>query len=392
MARQRRTTICREGWYYLLVLALVFGGAMLRELNLLLVVAGLLLGPLLFNWRSVVHTLQGLEIQRKVPQGICAGDLLVASVSLHNQRPRIGSWAVVVEDQVQRESNGAGEAPLCPSVLFPYVAAGQSSRGLYRGRLVRRGLYRLGPLKVSTHFPFGLLRRTILLGKSETLTVFPRLGRLAAGWITRQHEAFEGTHRRERRHGPDGDFYGLRPWRSGDSRRWIHWRSSARVGGLVVRQFEQPRNRDVAVLLDLWQPEQPAESDLENVELAVSFAATLATELCRTGGGTLWLGTVGRPPEFHSGPASLVLLQDVMRRLAVAEAQHGDHLPELLEHALREIEPGSEIILVGTRPVDLSDTARFARLGADPAQRGAARRIRCVDASSHEFSQYFQVE
>jgi uncharacterized protein (DUF58 family) len=392
VARQRRTTICREGWYYLLVLTLVLGGAMLRELNLLLVVAGLLLGPLLFNWRSVVHALRGLEVQRKVPQGVCAGDLLVANVSLHNKRRRIGSWAVVVEDQVQRESDGVCEPPLRPSVLFPYVAAGGSSRGVYRGRLVRRGRYRLGPLKVSSRFPFGLFCRTILVGKTDTLTVFPRLGRLAEGWVARQHEAFEGTHRRERRHGPDGDFYGLRPWRSGDSRRWIHWRSSARVGTLVVRQFEQPRTRDAAVLLDLWQPEQPAAADLENVEMAVSFAATVVTDLCRTGGGTLLFGAPGRPPELASGPASLVLLQDVMRRLAALEARSADDLPELLDHALREIAPGSDIILVSTRAVDLGDTVRFAALHADPARRALARRIRCVDASSDELAQYFQPE
>ena len=44
MKPQRQTTLCREGWYYLLVLGLIFGGAMLREVNLLLVLAGMLPG------------------------------------------------------------------------------------------------------------------------------------------------------------------------------------------------------------------------------------------------------------------------------------------------------------------------------------------------------------
>jgi uncharacterized protein (DUF58 family) len=390
MAFPRRIAVCREGWYYLLVLGLVFCGAMFREVNLLLILAGLLLGPLLFNLRAVVVTLRNLEVRRKMPQAVCAGDLLVANVSVGNARRRIGSWAVVVEDEMQPETARAHEKPLRPSVLFPYVPAGQTRKGVYRGRLVRRGRYRVGPLRISTRFPFGLFSRTIVVGQSETLTVLPRLGRLTRGWVARRHEAFAGTHRRERRHGTEGDFYGLRPWRSGDSRRWIHWRSSARSGQLLVRQFEQPRNRDVAVLVDLWQPPRPTPQDRDHVELAVSFAATVLSDLCRKGGSTLHLGA----GDLHllSGPASLALLQDMMGRLAVVEAEPADRLAELLAHALGEIEPGTEIVLVSTRPIDLSDRTRFAALWADPARRSLIRRVRCVDVSSKELSRFFRAE
>ena len=50
---RRQTTICREGLYYLVITALVLGGAMLKEVNLLLILAGMLLGPMLLNWRAV---------------------------------------------------------------------------------------------------------------------------------------------------------------------------------------------------------------------------------------------------------------------------------------------------------------------------------------------------
>ena len=174
-------------------------------------------------------------------------------------------------------------------MLFPYVPAGQSRKGAYRGRLVERGRYQFGPVRLSTRFPFGLFSRTITVGESETLIVLPRLGRLTEGWAARRLEAFAGADRRRRRAGPEGDFYGVREWRSGDGRRLIHWRSSARLGKLVVRQFERPRSRDVAVVLDLWQPEPPAAEHLENVELAVSFAATVLADLCRKGGSNVYL-------------------------------------------------------------------------------------------------------
>jgi len=357
-----------------------------------LVLAGLLLGPLLFNWRAVAVMLGGLEVHRKVPQGVCAGDLLVANVSLNNKRRRIGSWAVVVDDEIHREGDGRREKPLRPHVLFPYVPARQERKAVYRGRLVRRGRYRLGPLRLSTRFPFGLLSRTIVVGGVESLTVLPRLGRLTQGWAARHRESFSGTHRRERRHGLEGDFYGLRSWRSGDSRRWIHWRSSARRGELLVRQLEQPRNRDVAVFLDLWQPLRPSPEQSDNVELAVSFAATVLADLCRKGGSTLHLAMADPQPECLSGPASVAVLQDMMERLAVVEAQSEDRLPEMLARVLPQLDPGTEVVLVTTRPVDLSDAARFGALWSDSGRRAALRRLRCVDASSEELTTYFVAE
>ncbi len=398
MKRQRRTVICREGWYYLLVLALVFGTAISREVNLLLMLAGILTGPVVFSWRAVTVTLRGLELRRKVPQGVCAGDLLVGHVTLTNTRRRWGSWAVEVEDPIQRETAPEGSAraeqekPFGPGLLFPYVPAGQSRTAAYRGRPTRRGRYRLGPLTVSTRFPFGFLRRSIRVGSSDTLTVFPRLGRLTRRWIRRHHESFYGTHRREQRHGHEGDFYGVRPWRQGDSRRWVHARTSARLGEPVVCQFEQPRSRDLAVLVDLWQPERPQSEQLENVELAVSFAATVVADLCRQGGGNLCVAVAGPQPQRIVGPASALLLNDVMQRLAVAEARAEDHLADLLRQELGQLDPGTEIVLVSTRPVDLDDASRFAPLWADSTGRAALGRIRRIDTSGDELAEYFQVE
>jgi uncharacterized protein (DUF58 family) len=394
---RRQTTICREGWYYLAILALVFSGAILKEVNLLLIFAGMLLGPLLLNWRIVGTNLRGLRVDRKLPMRLGAGDQLSVELLLTNPRPRLSAWAVVVEDQIQREAGPGGDprhcqTPLHPSVLFSYVHAGDSRKAAYRGRLVDRGRYRLGPMRLFTRFPFGLFSKTISLGSVETLTVLPRLGRLTEGWAARRQEAFAGADRRRRRPGPEGDFFGIREWRNGDGQRLIHWRSSARLGKLAVRQFERPRSRDVAVVLDLWQPKSPESRHLENVELAVSFAATVLTDLCRKGGSNIALGLHNSAPECYRGPASPATLQRFMEQLAALEARSDNGLPALLDAALRQLSAGAEIVLVGTRPVDLTDMERFEALWSDPVLREHLRRIRCVDASSEQLSQYFVAE
>ncbi len=336
MSSQRRTTVCREGWYYLVLFLLVLGVALIQEVNLLVVLAGMLAGPLLLSRFMAVYSLKGLQARRKKPQGICAGDLLVAGVTLSNTRRHVGSWAVVVEEQIRRVGRGPDgkrrrAKPLQAAVFFPYLPARGTRKGSYRGRLAERGRYRLGPLRMSTRWPFGLFCHTVTEGQTESLVVFPRLGRRTRGWIGRHRESFAGTNRREQQPGADGDFYGVRPWRRGDSRRWIHGRTSARSGKLMVLQFEQPRNRDVALLLDLWQPPRPAPADRENVELAVSFAATVLADLCRKGDSNVYLSTFGVRARCSGGPASAALLQELMERLAVIEGQHRDGLAALLD-------------------------------------------------------------
>lgn len=101
----------------------------------------------------------------------------------------------------------------------------------------------------------------------------------------------------------EADFYGLRDWRPGDSRRWIHWRTSARRGSLVVRQFEQRRSQDLALLVDLWQPTQPSEAELAHVETAVSFVATLLADACQQSGRQLMIQIAAAAPLAVSGVA-----------------------------------------------------------------------------------------
>jgi len=170
----------------------------------------------------------------------------------------------------------------------------------------------------------------------------------------------------------------------------------------MVRQFEQPHSRDAAIVLDLWQP---ADADAtghpvprvgvgvaDNVELAVSFAATLAAELCRKGSSDVFLVAADPQPRVTGGPGSEALLQDLMERLALIDAQSGDRLPELLQLAVAQIESGTEIVLVSTRPIDLTQADYVGKLPPDVARRVSAPRLRVIDTSSTNLARFFQPE
>ncbi len=375
MSHQHRTRLSREGWFYLVLLCFILGGAVLREINLLFVLAGMLAGPLILSLRSVAAVLRGLQVTRTLPQGVCAGESLAVEVQLHNARHRVGGFAVTVEDRISLES-AAGEPH---EVFFPYVAAGESRKRAYHARLERRGRYVVGPLRISTRFPFGLARREIVLGETDSLLIYPRMGRLTRLWASRQSEAFEGGRRqRQRYHRAEGEYYGVRDWRDGDSRRAIHWRSSARLGRLVVRQFEQPHTRDIALLVDLWSPQDAGNEDARRIERVIGFAATVAADVCRQGSANFLLAISGDDSRLVRGPASPALLQEALRELAVCEPSREDCLHDMLEKAVDEIDAAAEVVLASTRLPNLAGGARLADLWNSAPRRALLRRIRVV--------------
>ena len=175
------------------------------------------------------------------------------------------------------------------------------------------------------------------------------------------------------RQGPDGDFYGVREWNSGDSRRLIHWRGSARLGkdcGAPIRAAAKPgRGRGHGpVAVRRRRPHRHAEY----VELAVSFAATVLADACRNGGSNVHLAWSNGKPECVGGAATPALLQGLLEQLAVAEPPSHDTLPELFPQTLQRIDAGTEIVLVTTRPVDLTNARQFAGLWSNPALRDRA--------------------
>ena len=85
-------------------------------------------------------TLGGLEVRRKMPHGVSAGDLLVVNLELSNPRRRLGSWAVVVEEQISSEAGPGRGQSIRPSVFFGYVPPRASREGVYRAA---RGIVKL---------------------------------------------------------------------------------------------------------------------------------------------------------------------------------------------------------------------------------------------------------
>ena len=395
MAQVIRTRLTFQGLIYLILLCLIFLGAIMQRVNPLLLLTGLLVGPLVLSWRSVRRSLSFVQAHRKFPKEIAAGDLLVVELAAKNvgRRP---CWAIRFEDQVRRLGEPVEGAPgqevLRPEVLFSRVLGRRTEQGAFRGRLMQRGRYELGPLRATTEFPLGLIRGGKQVAGRETLLVLPRLGTLNRKWSELHREAEVGSMQTHQKHGAhEGEFFGLREWRTGDSVRWIHWRTTAKKGRLSVRQFEQPRNQDFALLVDLYRPPKPTLKDLDQVELAVSFAATVVADLFRGGGSHLLFALGGKETWMCNGPVATALVRDLMERLSLVESTSNEHrVDQLLLDAYSGIRPNMSVLLVSTRKLQLTDAARFSALWKDPVKSALASRTVCLTTSSPLFHEYFE--
>jgi uncharacterized protein (DUF58 family) len=193
--------------------------------------------------------------------------------------------------------------------------AGEEARMEWIFRPARRGVLRLELAGVGSLFPFGFLRKTLGGGLRREVVVWPapveyRGWETAVAWRLQAGE-------RVARVGSSPDLLALRHYEPGDSHRLIHWKASARLGKLVVRQFAA----ESAEGLTLWL-RTPAEvwTRAEQFELLVSFAATMAEDLFRAG-RLLGAAVNDEPPVAVRGVRDL---EEFMDKLAVVECVDGE--------------------------------------------------------------------
>jgi uncharacterized protein (DUF58 family) len=389
-----RTFFCREGTYYSLVIAGVLFIALLKQVNPMMLFASLLVCPLFIGLWLGRQTLKRLTVRRIVPPRIHAGDTFVTQLEVFNNGQKISSWGVIAEDSIEIIASGTEQeqSEHKPAVYFDYIGAQENQRKSYVGRLPIRGRYWFKNVTLSTRFPCGFFRSVTELETESEMIVLPKLGTLADGWITRQHEANETImHRRHRPSRMTGEFFGARGWQHGDTKRWIHWRSSARHNQMMVRQYEQHQNHDAAILLDLFHPGELLPIDEENIELAVSFAATLTGDIIRRGGYNLTFGTFQDEYEIYHGLSNTMFLDQILERLAVVKKTQTDCLAELMTETLSNTDPNADLILVTPLPIDLNEHGRLATLKNDPRLRTLMQRLRVVVTSDAEFDKIFVV-
>ncbi len=141
---------------------------------------------------------------------------------------------------------------------------------------LRRGVVPIGPVRTVRADPVGIVRREIIWTDVAELYVHPRtIGTpsMSTGFV----RDLEGQPTRDLSNN-DVSFHALREYVPGDERRYIHWKSTARTGTYMVRQFEETRRSHLIVALSLADSDYGSDDEFE---MAVSVAGSLGARAIR---------------------------------------------------------------------------------------------------------------
>jgi uncharacterized protein (DUF58 family) len=199
---------------------------------------------------------------------------------------------------------------------------------------LRRGPVDATSWEVVSSDPIGLFRSRRACADAEVALVLPRFTSLVSQPLTRELEASVAAPRA----GSGTELFGVREYRPGDALRRIHWRSSARHGELVVREYEPPGAQTLGIFCD----PSPATEDV--ADQVARIAASEAWDCIREGGRVL-LWAPGLEPSPPSDARSFWSLLEWLARypsapdedevdppaVSDAVAITGGHDPRLLE-------------------------------------------------------------
>lgn len=282
---------------FLIALCLGIGTAAYNTAsNILFITLSLLLACLLLSGLLSWFNFMGVCWRLRAPGAWRAGHDTLVGVEMVNRKkwlPTYGLWF----DLATQPRLLAEEVTLSKDVKMRDVLAAAEKlvtrgRVFHRERLEpggeavvewgfkpeRRGEAVVELVAVGSLFPFGFLKKNIGTALKRPVLVWP--AQVEYQW-TGAVATFSGSSgRRTVRPGTGEDLLALRKYERGDSHRMIHWKASARLGKLMIRQFAAESQDGYALRLDT-----PAEvwTHPEQFELLCSFVGTLAEDLFSAG-------------------------------------------------------------------------------------------------------------
>ena len=270
--------VTREGWLYILGIILISLAALNTGNNLLFLILASLVASILMSGILSSITLSGVAMRLQLPEHIFAGQPIRASIELQNEKLTLPSFSLRVEAVQVKNSPRAAllETPL----YFPYLPKRGRAHQSVPITFPARGVYRQEAFRIVTRFPFGFLQKAHRVDLRTEALVYPSVEptREFLEILPGLQGAMENLAK-----GRGQDLYALRDYVPTDSARHVHWKASARLGSLMVREFTREDETRVLLVLDphifTSEPGATPQASNERFEQAVTLCAGVAWHL-----------------------------------------------------------------------------------------------------------------
>ncbi|EFO80436.1 protein of unknown function DUF58 [Oscillochloris trichoides DG-6] len=203
-----------------------------------------LLGLLLLSFVWAWVNLRGLRVEREtLTLRAHVGEFARERISIDNRWWLPKLWIELL-DQSELPHHGVG--------FVTSLGIGQQGRWIARTLCTHRGRYRLGPATLVSGDPFGIVRLARTVPTTNEILVYPQMVDLP-GFQLPSAELPGGQATRARTFHVTPNVATVRDYVPGDSFNRIHWRTTARMGQLMVKEFELDPSADVYIVLDMQE-------------------------------------------------------------------------------------------------------------------------------------------
>src|SRR5579863_5602320 len=273
----------RQGLVYLLVIAAVAVAALNTGNNLLFIILACLLAGIVASGILSRLVLSDVGLELALPEHIFAAQPVEARLALQNRKRWFPSFSIaaLTPNPPKPKRGGTGASAVEPKhrgaildrpVYFPFIPRRARVTERVELRFPRRGLYRQEGFRISTRFPFGLLRKSRRAEAAHEIIVLPDVRPAAQLYEILPAIAGEiESYLKGRGH----DLYAIRDYQETDTARHVDWKATAKAQQLKVREFTREDDRRVVLAFDARLRHAGPEA-LEQFEKAVTLAACLA--------------------------------------------------------------------------------------------------------------------
>lgn len=250
--------------------------------NLIFLVLAALCSALLTSWILAWLSMRKLEASTRFPDEIFAGEdtaiefFVTKGVSL--------SPAHFLTLSLK---GGGRHESYKPFIHHLENESHRRIQGFYR--FSRRGSYSIHGVQVTCDYPLGLITYRRLFHQQHELIVYPRL--LDVELLSQK--GHEGTHSLDSiLRGRDGGLRNIRPFVPGDDQRYLHWKATAKLGSMMIKELAMEESRSFWVHFNPLRLRAESSMDNELFETGVSITATLV-QLGRTESAQMLLSAPG---------------------------------------------------------------------------------------------------
>jgi uncharacterized protein (DUF58 family) len=316
---------------------------LMNDATVMYVLAGVCVAVILVAYLLSQLSLSRLQMRMQAPAGssVAGADLRpTVSVESHGSIT-VGSATV----ELAAENRTVEGVEARRRVLLPPLPPGAGVELEVELRPPTRGRYRVGPPALIDSDPLGMFEGRAEQDEAVEVVVFPRTYDVprVASWETGfgRHSTRGQQARRDR-----GEFRGIREHTPGDDLRHVHWKVSAHVGELAVKEYEPLRHDVISIHVDLHSANHYGKGSTSTLETAISAAASLARGGLAEQRSVAVMGNnlppgIGRP---GSGQAHMHRIM-----VSLAEAQPADgRFAEALVSQLRTVPQGASIFIITT--------------------------------------------